>query len=97
MTDVDKLAIASRLYVRIRHNLARMIDVVWLIQDETYAREIIRLARSDSDPELLKLAARFEAAMTGMPEVPVERPNADSSPVEKTEEEVASHYIGALR
>lgn len=96
MTDVDKLAIASRLYVRIRHNQARMIDVVWLIQDEAYAREIMRLARSDSDPELHKLAARFEAVMNGAPETPVEKA-ADSSPVEKTEVEVASHYIGALR
>ncbi len=65
MTDSEALAIATRLYVRLRQHAGRVIDAVWMSQNIDYAREILKLCRMQADPELNQLADRFEAIMFG--------------------------------
>lgn len=65
MTDSEALAIATRLYVRLRQHAGRVIDAVWMSQNVDYAREIIKLCRLQADPELSQLADRFEALVLG--------------------------------
>ncbi len=88
--EQEKLAIASRLFVRLRRNSGRAIDVVWLMHNQLYAEEVLKIARADGDPEVQKLAHRLEGLLQGKA-LPAEA--ADSS----MQDEVASHYIGALR
>jgi hypothetical protein len=94
MTESEKLTVATRLYVRLRHNVGRISDAVWMSTNAEYAREIIRLARSHPDAELNKLADRFEELMFGI----VRRA---ASPVETDEDvdlgNVSLRYTGALR
>lgn len=63
MTDNEALAIATRLYVRLRQHAGRVIDAVWMSQNADYAREILRLSRMQGDPELIRLADRFETTV----------------------------------
>ncbi len=64
MTDSERLSAATRLYVRLRQTAGRVIDAVWMSQNEDYAREILKLARATGDDELLRLAERFEALLS---------------------------------
>ncbi|MET0378846.1 MAG: hypothetical protein ABW049_07620 [Spongiibacteraceae bacterium] len=87
MTDNDKFAIAARLYVQLRRKSNRAIDTVWMVQSNEYAREVLRIARAQSDNDLQQLANHFEALMG-----PAAAPSASASaPVS------ASKYVGSLR
>lgn len=68
MLDSEKLAIAAHLHVALRRRVGRVTDVEWLVKSPEYAREILRVARSDpAQVELLDLAARLEAAVFPAP------------------------------
>lgn len=64
MTDSERFALAARLYTALKRATGRVIDVLWLLQNEPYALEVIRLARA-GDAECIELASRFEIAMKG--------------------------------
>lgn len=68
MTDTDnKLsAIATHLYVRLRRDGGRVIDAIWMVQNREYAAEVLRIARSMPDDEVLRLADRYEEIMFGL-------------------------------
>ena len=87
MTEGDKFAIAARLYVQLRRKVNRAIDTVWMVQSNEYAREVLRIARSQTDADLQRLANHFEALMTG------------STPAESvpTPPAVSDKYVGSLR
>jgi len=94
----ERFALATHFYVRLRRHLNRVVDAVWMAQNDDYAREIIRLARTHGDPELQILCDRFEALTKGGSSkirVPLS-PAAGVSP-SSIESRVAEHYIGALR
>lgn len=59
MNDPDKFAIATQLYLRLKRNPGRIIDVAWLMVNEAYQREVIRVA-NEADAESAALAARLE-------------------------------------
>ncbi len=67
MTENERMTVATRLYVRLRHHAARTTDPIWMTENADYAREILRLARHHGDPELVRLAERFESVMFGRP------------------------------
>jgi hypothetical protein len=59
--ETEKLfSVAGRVYVLLRRETNRMIDVEWVSVDANYAREVIHLARATGLPELLELSDRIE-------------------------------------
>lgn len=61
----DLFMIASQMYVRLRRVSSRVIDAVYMVENEAYAREIIRLATQVNDIELHQLAERAQQRMGG--------------------------------
>lgn len=53
-------AVVGRVYVMLRRETNRMIDVEWAITNAEYAREVINLARNTQVDELVELADRIE-------------------------------------
>lgn len=129
LSDTELFTLASQFYVRLRRITGRVVDAVYIVQNEAYAREIIQLARTERDMELQIMASRLEDILGGpihtpAPQqaqaVPVSQPEPariplsvrgyqtiSSKPVEPpaasvdiaahSSDEVAQHYIGALR
>ena len=71
MLESEKFAIAAHLHVVLRRINGRVTDVEWMIKSAEYAREIIRVARTETHPELHKLADKLEAAL--QPPTPAQR------------------------
>lgn len=98
MTDNELLSVATRLYVRMRAGGGRVIDAIWMTQNELYAREVLRLAQMSPDAEIQRLAARFEEIVFGGRAKPlaaasgVVAPSAAPAPAA-----VIGRYIGVLR
>lgn len=94
MSESERFAIAARLYSALKRSTGRVIDVIWLLQDDSYAREVLRLARA-SDAECADLAQRFEA--TARSDV---RPRA-ATPAAHTATgafaATGTHYVRGLR
>jgi len=64
MQEREKLAIAAHLHVVMRRKTGRVTDVEWLIRNNDYAREIIRLALSEPDQtELHDWARKLRSAL----------------------------------
>jgi len=108
MSEGDRLTVATRLYVRLRHSTGRLIDSVWMSQNQEYAREILRVARTSTDAEVLRLADRFDELMFGAkpkaaapPPLPAGRMMPPSLPAEEPVEEdnaaLTAKYLGSLR
>lgn len=93
MTQAERFSIATHLYVRLKRSTGRVLDAVWMAQNDEYAREILRLAAADPDPEMRNLVARFGALLEGSrpaPRKPAPRGAA-------ADHEAAQQYIGTLR
>jgi hypothetical protein len=58
-SQAERFSLATHLYVRLRRSTGRVVDAIWMAQNDEYAREILRLAASDPDPETRKLVPRF--------------------------------------
>lgn len=63
MLESEKFAIAAHLHVTLRRTNGRVTDVEWMVKSPEYAREIIRVARTETHPDLLRLADKLEAAL----------------------------------
>ena len=94
MSQTALLAVASRLHLFLRRKSNRITDVVWMVANPDYAREVLRLVRAEGDQEMDALALRFEqlmpAALVDPRDVTAERDkDADGKP--------GRDYIGSLR
>ncbi|MEW5902720.1 MAG: hypothetical protein AB1722_00060 [Pseudomonadota bacterium] len=88
--EMEKLfALAGRIHVLLRREHNRIIDVEWMCADESYAREVIKLARAAGSIELLALAERTEAIHPLLP-----RPQNIEAPIPAKKEE---KYVNSLR
>lgn len=65
MSDSDKTSVAALMSVVFRRKHNRTIDVKWLVKNEEYAREIIRISREEGPTELVEYANHFEQLMFG--------------------------------
>ncbi len=65
MTEMELFAVAARLHVVMRRVQGRVTDVEWMTRNREYAREVIRIAREQTDQELLALADKLEACLSG--------------------------------
>jgi hypothetical protein len=63
MLESEKFAIAAHLHVLLRRINGRVTDVEWMIRSADYAREVIRVARTEQHADLRKLADKLEAAL----------------------------------
>lgn len=94
MTQAERFSLATHLYVRLRRSSGRVIDAVWMAQNDEYAREILRLAASDPDPETRNLVTRFGALLESGGRPAARKPAPKAAAVEG---DAAQHYIGTLR
>lgn len=108
VSHADAFSIATLLYARLRRVSGRVIDVMYLVENPSYARQIAELALSTEDAELIRLVSRLDSVMdvfnyeeTAVIEKP-KQVDTTRHELEATEEEiyraqVSHHYIGALR
>lgn len=54
-------SLASQLYVRLRRQQGRVIDSVYMTQNQDYALEVLRLARVNADADMHSLIQRIAA------------------------------------
>ena len=87
MLDSEKFAIAARLHVVLRRVNGRVTDVEWMIRSPEYAREVIRVARTEDHPELLRLADKLASAL--LPPAPAPKPERRASPPAATPREAS--------
>lgn len=68
--EIEQLfAVVGRVYVMLRRETNRMIDVEWAITNAEYAREVISLARNTQVDELVELADRIEDTHPLLPRI----------------------------
>lgn len=92
MLESEKFAIAAHLHVVLRRVNGRVTDVEWMIKSPEYAREIIRVARTETHPDLHKLADKLETALQP-PAAPV--PRAAKAPQPTAQPAFAASEPGA--
>ena len=107
----DAFSAATLFYARLRRVTGRVVDALYLVENQDYARYAMDFALKANDPELDRLVRRLHAeldfprkaepddAVMRSEEISMAEPDYKS---EATEEEiyqaqVSHHYIGALR
>lgn len=106
----EKFSIASLLYIRLRRASSRVIDVMYMCENDTYAQYVLNLAYATEDHELHKLAQRIQNLLpqdeTEQEQHKnlnaIEEDSNDFFNAKPTEEDilkaqVSHHYIGSLR
>lgn len=94
MNDSEHFAMAARLATAIKRSNGRVIDVIWLMQDEGYAHEVIRLAHLAAG-ECAELAVRYELYRRGDKAKTTALPAAQSATGSFAP--VSAHYVRGLR
>lgn len=123
--QAEFFSLASQLYVRLRRQQGRVIDSVYMTQNQDYALEVLRLAGVNADADMQGLIQRITAfipaarhdipvldkrvdeglnsglahtANLAHPEhVTLHNERGNTHRHDYTQQEVAHHYIGALR
>ncbi len=107
----DKFSTATLLYARLRRVTSRVIDVMYLTENNDYARYVIELALATNDSELQRLALKLDHLLPSQSlEMNKEIIKTQSTPrhldsvqsSEPTQEDIYQHqvshrYIGSLR
>jgi hypothetical protein len=93
MTNAERFSLATHLYVRLRRANGRVVDALWMSQNDEYAREILRIAAQIPDAEIQSLVERFWALMAGRQR----RPAQVAPPEAEIESGGDQQYIGTLR
>jgi len=76
-TNNDELfAVLGRVYVLLRRETHRMIDVEWAVVNTDYALEVIHLARNTKNTDLLALANQIQILHPDIKNPPNERAEA---------------------
>ena len=90
--DAEKMAIAAHMYIALRREAKRTIDVEWLLKNAEYAREVVALAKQHS-LELAGLAEHFEAWLPGQQD----HKEISAAYLPAPQEGISDRYIGRLR
>ena len=64
--NAEFFLLASQLYVRLRRHNGRVIDTVYMAQNEQYAHEILTVAASQDDAEISSLTARLNLLLASV-------------------------------
>ncbi len=57
--NTEVFAVLGRIHVLLRRDLNRITDIEWASIDKAYARELVRLCGTGTNPDLKPLAARL--------------------------------------
>lgn len=104
----DVFSIASLMYTRLRRTSSRVIDVMYLTENQDYAKHVIQLVEQTQDEALIELAERLIRLLNlesqdsiqstlQLDEQGSEIYHHEPSPEEIYKAQVSHHYIGALR
>lgn len=63
--EAEKTSVAALMSVILRRKLNRTVDVKWLVKNQEYAREVIRISRELDMSDLNGYADHFEELMFG--------------------------------
>jgi len=95
--DSGKTALAARIYISMRREAKRTIDVEWLLKNNEYAKEVISLAKQHS-PELIELALHFEVLFPALSDTLAQaQPERSQQVVSAPPSAITDRYIGRLR
>lgn len=109
IVNSEVFSAAALFYARLRRVTGRVVDVLYLAENQEYARYAIEIAQQANDPELerltqrlyalLDLSAAAEPAAETLEEQLQEEPEyrEEATPEEIYNAQVSHHYIGALR
>ena len=70
MTSSDKVSVAALISVILRRKINRTINVKWLVQNDAYAQEIIKLCREQAQDDLTEYADRLDQLTFGKSSAP---------------------------
>lgn len=109
-TFSEKFSIASLLYIRLRRASSRVIDVMYMCENDSYAEYVLKLALATQDEELHKLAQRIRDLLprSGVEDEQANEAyknldgsedifNAKPTDDDVFRAQVSHHYIGSLR
>ena len=85
MSATEKLSVAALIGVILRRRINRTIDVKWLVENDAYAREIIKISREQKLEDLNEYADHLEQLISGEAK-PVAKPVIAPVPVKSMEE-----------
>ncbi|ENX33794.1 hypothetical protein F889_02457 [Acinetobacter colistiniresistens] len=100
LVNAEAFTIATQMYVRLRRVCGRVIDVMYLVNNKSYAQHVLELALATEDPELERFVIRLSPLVDLYPEATLLVDEAktevkkqavevlESYPVEVTEEEI---------
>ena len=70
MTSSEKVSVAALISVILRRKINRTIDVKWLVTNDAYAQEIIKLCREQGQDDLTEYADRLDQLTFGKSSAP---------------------------
>lgn len=110
IVNSEVFSAAALFYARLRRVTGRVVDVLYLAENQEYARYAIEIAQQANDPELERLTQRLYALLdlsaaaepaeeTLEEQLQGEEPEyrEEATPEEIYNAQVSHHYIGALR
>lgn len=71
VVNSEAFAVATQMYVRLRRVCGRVIDVMYLVHDPSYARYVAEIALASQDVELQRQVARLSNWLDLYPEPPM--------------------------
>jgi hypothetical protein len=71
VVNSEAFAVATQMYVRLRRVCGRVIDVMYLMHDPSYARYVAEIALASQDVELQRQVARLSNSLDLYPEPPM--------------------------
>ncbi|ENX41829.1 hypothetical protein [Acinetobacter sp. NIPH 2100] len=98
--NAEAFTIATQMYVRLRRVCGRVIDVMYLVNNQDYAKHVLEVALATQDQELARFVARLSPLIdlyaepsVAVTEVKAEAKNVkaevlETYSVEVTEEEI---------
>ncbi|MDO7383629.1 hypothetical protein Q5X46_09150 [Acinetobacter baumannii] len=105
IANAEAFTLATQIYVRMRRVTGRVIDAMYVVQNQDYAKYVIALALEAEDDELKRCVERL---MVLTDSIPVQSQKEMTVSIQTSEEleitaediyraQVPHHYIGALR
>ena len=59
LVNAEAFTIATQMYVRLRRVCGRVIDVMYLVNNQDYAKHVLEVALATEDQELARFVARL--------------------------------------
>lgn len=105
IANAEAFTLATQIYVRMRRVTGRVIDAMYVVQNQDYAKYVISLALEAEDDELKRCVERLMVLTDSIPEQSQKEMTVSIQTSEESEitaediyrAQVPHHYIGALR